>query len=306
MISESFLALSLGLAIVLPAAPIEEKAAPKTAETPAEKLRLALDRPTSIEFTEQPINLALNQLRDQIKLNLVVDRFTLNQLGIDLESQPVSANFKDVKLRSALRTILRPHNLSFAVIGDTILVSTDEMCMHRQMRQRVNVDFDNEPLGTALKKLARETGTNVVLDTKIAREAATTVTLQLDDVPYETAVKLMTEMAGLKAVRVGNVLYVCTKQHAHEMRQDPDFAQPHAQPGEVPPGFGQWAPGMPQFFPNPPPAGIGGPVPPGAIEAPIPAQPPAPMPMQPPAPNMNPPAPPPMPMTTPPAPPPGR
>jgi hypothetical protein len=220
------LALLVGPIVALSAAPVAEGTAPKAAETPAEKIRKDLDKLVSIEITDQPLTLAMNQLRDQTKVNIVVDRLTLNQMGIDPESMPVSINLKDVKLRSALRSILTSHNLSFAIVSDTVIVSTDDVCMHRQMRQRVSVDSEKGDLASTLRKLARETGTNLIIDPKVTKEASAPVTMQLDDVPLDTAVRLMTEMAGLKVVRVGNVMFVCSKTTAAEMRQDPDLMGP--------------------------------------------------------------------------------
>ena len=42
------------------------------------------------------------------------------------------------------------------------------------------------------------------------------MTLQVEDVPLETAVRLIGEAANLKAVRLGNVVLVTTKAHAIE------------------------------------------------------------------------------------------
>jgi hypothetical protein len=46
------------------------------------------------------------------------------------------------------------------------------------------------------------------------------VTLKLQDVPLEVAVRLMANQAGLRPVRTGNVLYVTTKANAAELRSD--------------------------------------------------------------------------------------
>ena len=59
------------------------------------------------------------------------------------------------------------------------------------------------------------------------KQAQTKVTLRLEDVPLETAVRLLAEMANLKPVRVGNVLFITGKDNAREMMQDPDIAQPN-------------------------------------------------------------------------------
>jgi type II secretory pathway component HofQ len=145
-------------------------------------------------------------------------------MGLDPEQTPVSVKLKDVKVRSALRTILTPYNLSYAILGDTVLITSDELAMFRQMRQRVNIDFDKMEFTAALKQLARDTATNLIVDKRVDKEAKETVTLQMEDVPLETAVRLMAEMVGLKPVRVGNTLFVTNKVTANEMRSDPDLA----------------------------------------------------------------------------------
>jgi hypothetical protein len=45
----------------------------------------------------------------------------------------------------------------------------------------------------------------------------------MEDVPLETAVRLMAETAGLKPVKVGNVFLVTTKAIANELRNDPEL-----------------------------------------------------------------------------------
>ena len=53
------------------------------------------------------------------------------------------------------------------------------------------------------------------------KEAKAPVSIQLEDVPLETAVRLLAEMAGLKPVRVGNVLFVTKKETANELAPTP-------------------------------------------------------------------------------------
>jgi hypothetical protein len=226
------LVAGLALAVLptaLPAAPAPGEPQGKTT-SPAQKLRKDLDRVISVDIDQQPLHLAVNQLHEQTKINFVLDRLTLQQNGIDPEGLVVSLKLKNVKLRSALRALLTPYNLNFAILGDTVLISNDEMATVRQMRQRVNIDFDKVELNRALRQLARETATNLIVDTRAAREAQTPVTLEADDVPLETAVRLMAEMANLKPVRVGNTLFITSKTTANELRSDPDLA-PMPQPG---------------------------------------------------------------------------
>src|SRR5262249_46376568 len=57
-------------------------------------------------------------------------------------------------------------------------------------------------------------------------EGQSPVTLKLEDVPLEAAVKLMADVAGLRPVRIGNVLYVTNKANAADLRADPDGTPP--------------------------------------------------------------------------------
>jgi type II secretory pathway component GspD/PulD (secretin) len=184
------------------------------------KVRKALDEPMTLEMADQPLSAALNKIREQTKLNFVVDRLTLQQNGIDPEQTQVSVKLKEVKARSCLRAVLSPHNLGYAIIGDTVLISTDEMVMHRQVQQRVNIDLDKVQFADALKQVSHDTATSILLDPRVAKDTDVKVTLQLEDVPLETAVRLMAETAGLKPVRVGNVLFVTSKTNAAQMRNE--------------------------------------------------------------------------------------
>jgi type II secretory pathway component GspD/PulD (secretin) len=192
----------------------------KKTPSDVDKVRKALDETVTLEVTDQPLTAALNQIREQTKINFVVDKLTIQQAGLDPDQVQVSAKLTDVKARAALRSLLCPHNLGYAVIGDTVLVSTDDMAMHRQVRQRVSVDLDKVDFADALKQIARDTGTSIVLDPRVAKEAHAKVTVELDDVPLETAVRLMAEGTGLKPVRVGNVLFVTSQANAVAMRND--------------------------------------------------------------------------------------
>jgi type II secretory pathway component GspD/PulD (secretin) len=212
-----FMAVFPALACAAPAAP----EAKDQETTPAEKARRQLDQTVTLELADQSLSAALNQLREQTKLNFVVDKSTMQQFGLDPEQVLVNVKLKDVKARTALRSLLAPHNLGYAIVGDTLLVSTEDAAMTRQLKQRVSIDVDKMDLAAALKKLSKETAANVVLDSRVsAKLGQTEVTVQLDDVPLENAVRLVAESAGLKPVKVGNVLMVTTKAIAAEMRKD--------------------------------------------------------------------------------------
>jgi type II secretory pathway component GspD/PulD (secretin) len=217
--------MTVGVACALfgsAAAPAPSEDKPKT-DTPAEKIKKALNQPVDIDVNGQSIQQAISQLKEQVKIDFELDKNSAAQLGVDMENTPVTLKLKKVKLRVALRKLLGPQNLSYAVVGDVLLITTEGLALYRQLKQPVSVDLDRVQLGTALKQLARDTGANFVVDPKVLKEAQTPITLQLDDVPLETAVRMMAELAGLKPARMGNVLFVTTKANAKELRAEPEL-----------------------------------------------------------------------------------
>lgn len=72
----------------------------------------------------------------------------------------------------------------------------------------VCVAADNKPLGDVLTEMARVYGLNIVLD-RAARDAAKTpLTVQLLNVPADTALQLLAGQAGMEVVRKGNTFTV--------------------------------------------------------------------------------------------------
>jgi hypothetical protein len=262
MVPACWRVLAAGAVLACLVAPAFVSAAPAAPEkddkivNPLEKLRKDLDKTITIKIEKQPLSLAIDMLREKTRVNFVLDSLTIQQqLGFspDQPPAPVDVDFKDVKVRNVLRAILAPYGLSYAAISDTVVITTEDMAMLRQLRQRVNVDLSKVEFTSALKQLARDTATNLILDARAEKDASAKVSLQLEDVPLETAVRLLAEMAGLKPVRVGNVLFVTKKETANELRGDPDLVQP-IQPGQPnPPGV------FPPIgvAPNPPPVIIG-------------------------------------------------
>jgi len=215
--------------VAAPAAPSPDK---DQATSPAEKVRQALNASVTVKVEKQSLTAAIDMLKEKGKVNLVLDAFSIQQVGIfpDQPPTPVDVDLKEVKLISALRIILEPYGLGYAVVGDTVIITTEQMAVTRQMQQRVSLSLDKVELAQALKQLRSQTGVALTLDSRVGKEAKNPVSLELEDVPLETAVRLLAEMAGLKPVRAGNVLLVTKKETAAELRQDPDLAGLNAGP----------------------------------------------------------------------------
>jgi type II secretory pathway component HofQ len=215
----SLLGLS-GLLVAAVAFATPDRTDPSKSETPAERVRKVLDQQFSVEFQGHSLPAAIEALREQTKLNIILDRASLLQMGLEPETFVLNLKLKNVKLRTILKHTLGQFNLTHMVEQDVLYITGEAQAMERQIRQRVNIDFEKLPLDQALRQLSRETGVNLVIDPRHASKIKETVTLKLEDVPLEIAVRLVSEVAGLRSVRQANVIFVTSREVAAELRKE--------------------------------------------------------------------------------------
>jgi type II secretory pathway component GspD/PulD (secretin) len=212
--------------------PAADKPCSASGETAAEKLRKALDQVRDLEIAEQPLDAAVKQLREQTGINFTIDRaVTPNTSGFSMigggpgtlasgyTQLNIGGPYHHLPLRVILAKMLRKHNLTHVLVGDTVLITTTDKAVERQLEQTISINIKDVALSDALKQLARETGANLVLDPRAAKEEQTALTLRLDEVALETAVELLADEADLRAVRLGNVLYVTSEARARKLRK---------------------------------------------------------------------------------------
>jgi len=272
------------------AAPVP--AAPGKAEGPIAAARKALDEVSDMNYQSRTLNDVINDLKEKAKIPVILDNLIFTY-GLNPNQPVVTVNLKQVKLKDGLKAALAPLNLSYGLTRDGLIISSEEGVIARQMRQLVSLNCDGTDFSTAIDQLASETGTNLVVDPRLGSKAKKPVTLKLEGIPLETAVRLLAELADLQAVRMNNVLFVTTPERAKILREDADG--PTKPIPAIPTFFaGDNAGPFPGIFGAP--AGIGGPgavpVPPAGGEAVPPPPPPAPA-DPPSAPAVPPPPPPP-------------
>jgi hypothetical protein len=121
-----------------------------------------------------------------------------------------------VSLATALRIALQKapdSNATFLVHPTHILVTTVQRATPE--RQTVREMFVKRPLEEILQELSAQAGISVVLDHRVGDKAKTVLTAQFrNETSLLTAVRLLADMADLKAVVVENVLYVTSKKNA--------------------------------------------------------------------------------------------
>jgi hypothetical protein len=187
-------------------------------QPPGTGVQRALDCCITLELMDTPLPNVLRQLSEMAHVPIVWDR---NVAYGNPDEMLVALRAKDTKLRHVLQNVTGQHGLTFGIVGDHIIVGTEEIVNLRQLRQRVDVSLDHQPLSRAINDLAMQTGANVVLDPR-ARKAAEEayLSLVLNDTPLETAVRLMAELGGLCVVRLGNVLFVTTEDRAEKLKSE--------------------------------------------------------------------------------------
>ncbi len=90
----------------------------------------------------------------------------------------------------------------------------------------VHADFEGRPLAEALQDLSRQAGVSVVLDSRAADKAGAAVSASFTNLPLDTAVHILAEMAGLKSTLNDNVIYVSTESRQVVVRPNAEAEQP--------------------------------------------------------------------------------
>jgi hypothetical protein len=233
----ALVALAVGFLTGLPAgiaAPNdtkEKKPAPKKkAKKPSKATDLArkLREPVTLEHglaPKTPLKDALEFLSQHHDITILVDTAAFKEEKSEewdgvVETAPVQlAKMKDVALGTVLRMVvaqLPPKGTGYLVRNGFIEITTARRaapaCL---LRQKVAAAFDGRPLEDALQELSDRSAVSVIVDGRVGHKAKTPVTATFkNDVSVGTAVRLLADMADLKAVRLGEGLYVTTKDNA--------------------------------------------------------------------------------------------
>jgi hypothetical protein len=139
-------------------------------------------------------------------------------------------------MKSSLGTVLKkvlsripvPSGATYLIRKDTIEITTvaavrAELGLpdNRDLLPLVWETFENKPLPAALAKLGEASGFNVVVDGRVVEQVRKVeVTTRFANVPVDTAVQVLADMAGMASVRLDNVLYVTTAENAARLAKE--------------------------------------------------------------------------------------
>ncbi len=91
---------------------------------------------------------------------------------------------------------------------------------HRPVLPLVWDVFENTPVSKALESVTETTGYNVVVDSRVAEKTQAKATVLFNNVPVDTAVRLLANMADLSMVRLDNVFYLTTAENAKRLHEE--------------------------------------------------------------------------------------
>jgi hypothetical protein len=80
--------------------------------------------------------------------------------------------------------------------------------------------FEETPISKALMRVTEQTSFSVIVDSSVKDKVKLSVTAQFNNVPVDTAVRLLANMADLSMVKLDNVFYLTTPEKAKRLREE--------------------------------------------------------------------------------------
>jgi hypothetical protein len=219
--------------------PPTQQAAEKPKARSAEAIRERLRGPFTLERgieANTPLKEALEFLSDQLGVMVVVDGPAFKKIGVEaLEDVPVRLpRMAGVSASRVLGMLTAQLNASYLVHRDVIEITVPQKTWVENwslpgtvrdpsLTQLIDAHFpasEHRSLEDALRELSDQSGINVIVDAKVGDKAKTAVSATMSNTPLDTAVRLLADMADLKAVAIDNVMYVTTKAHAKALEAE--------------------------------------------------------------------------------------
>jgi len=213
--------------------PAPEKRAPAKDTSPVGVLEKVV-----AEFPEVPadpqtkLESMLNHLatKFEVQFEINVQAFVSEQLpdpaGHSIVAEKPLPAMQNVTLERYLRAILGrvpvTSGATFIPRKDRIEITTNQW-LRTQIWGKdhkgpflplVHGRFEKTSLDEALKTLAEQSEHNVFLDPKAGEKGKTPVTARMLNLPLDTAVTMLADMADLQAVLQDNAIYVTTRENA--------------------------------------------------------------------------------------------
>lgn len=115
-------------------APLKHAIVKKEEVSAEEKILKALDKATTVDFVDLPLEDCLTFLHDYHGINIWLDKQVLTDEGVALDA-PQTLKLADAKLESVLNLILGPHELDWIIQDEVLKITTrDWAARHPEVR----------------------------------------------------------------------------------------------------------------------------------------------------------------------------
>ena len=109
----------------------------------------ALNEPASFTFSARKLSEVVEDIAEQYKINILVDHRSLEEIGVTADL-PVTISIKRVKLKSALRYILKDMDLTFINLNGVLWITAAEGQCEANLLDRIywieGTEFDSDTL----------------------------------------------------------------------------------------------------------------------------------------------------------------
>jgi hypothetical protein len=223
------------------------KAAPGETDPPAETPLIAsnktaaliakLGSPATIEkqIVDAPLKDVLEFLREKYNVKFVVDRPAFERVGkknVDEERVQLDC-VSNIRLDNVLRHVMTQVGGAAMVREDHLEITSVDQSV-RESRNGVLIELESDiqplvnvvcvelPISNVLADFARQSGRNVVLDSRIPERNRLTISVTLLNTPLDTATRVIAELVNLKTVSMDNVIFVTSREHAADLQAEKD------------------------------------------------------------------------------------
>jgi hypothetical protein len=247
----------LAVLLIVPAPAAPDKAKPAPADDAADIADKLLERTDLDGFEQTSFRSAVAMLQEKLGYTILVDhRSLLPAIGAEennrqaLEERMITLPaMKKVRLATVLREILDQIGADYYIEADHIKVTTPFMkelvigpyrtlpdlrpsdgesaaelgdsAVRVRHTPTVTAVFKDVPLADALRAVSLRAGRAVAVNPGAGEKAKAPVSVALNNAPFDTAVAVLAEAAGLRAFRTGNAAVLVTPERAAKIEAVP-------------------------------------------------------------------------------------
>jgi hypothetical protein len=115
-----------------------------------EKIMRALDGPTEMDFVETPLKDVVEALKVRHGIEIQLDAKAITDAGGSVD-MPITRQVKGISLRSALRMMLREHDLDFAISDEVLVITSSEGRLALRQYEVGDLVSDDAPIGALVE-----------------------------------------------------------------------------------------------------------------------------------------------------------